>query len=258
MKTFAFRCFTLFFGLASTALIPANVLAGDHTNLEQGIPLEIEDPYVAGWLEREWQLATYFQRTADGKDRWLVEPRLEFGLPLRNMQTTLSFPTEFGSAVEEEGLRNVGLEWLYNVVTEGKLVPGAAFAAKVDFPTGNGSEGVDTTLKFLATKAIGPSELLQRLYYNLVWVHNADPMPREREDGFKQVVGYGVRLGPDTFFLADYVHEEEIESGRISNLLGAGLRRMLTPHLLLGFGAEFGIDEESPDFRIRLGLQKMF
>lgn len=230
----------------------------DHPNLEEGIPLDIEDPYAAGWLNREFQVASYFERTAEGTDLWLVEPRLEFGLPFRNMETKLSFPTEFGSAVDEEGLRNVGLEWLYTVVTESKLIPGTGLSAKADFPTGNGPEGVDTTLKFIATKAVFRSTLLQRVYYNLAWTHNDEPKAMERDSGFKHVVGYGMRLGPDTFLLADYIHEEEIESGRTSNIAEVGLRRMITPLLVMGVGAGFGLDDESPDFRIRFGIQKMF
>lgn len=250
---------SLYLGLTILSFLnPATSLAHDHPNLEEGIPLAIADPYAAGWLNREFQIASYFERTAAGEDLWLVEPRLEFGLPFRNMETSFTFPMEYGSAPEETGLRNVGLEWLYTFFTESHWIPGAGFSARADFPTGNGSEGVDTTLKFLAVKTLGETTLLQRLYYNLAWTHNAEAQAGEREDGFTQIIGYGVRIAPSAFFLADYVHEEEIESGLTSNIAEAGLRYMMTPLLVLATGVGFGLDEDSPDFRLRFGLQKMF
>lgn len=232
--------------------------AHDHSNLEEGIPLEIEDSYAASYLSREFQLASRFERTAEGKDVWMLVPRLEVGLPVRNSELSLSLPFEFGSAVAEEGLRNIGVELLYNFNTEGKYLPAFAIAGEIEFPTGNGPEGVDTALKFIATRTIGWTSLLQRAYFNAAWLHNDDPQPHERDDRYKIVVGYAVHAGADTMILADYIHEQELERGVTSNIAELGVRRMLNPLTVIAVGAGVGLDNDSPDFRIRFGLQKSF
>lgn len=58
--------------------------------------------------------------------------------------------------------------------------------------------------------------------------------------------------------LADYIHEQEIEEGVTSNIAEIGVRRMLNPLTLIAIGAGVGLDDESPDFRVRFGFQMSF
>jgi hypothetical protein len=232
--------------------------AHDHSNLESGIPLEVEDSYAAPWLNREVQLSSYFERTAEGKDHWLVEPRLEFGLPVRNAELTTGFPFEMGEATDEDGLQNVNVELFYNFNTEGRYLPAFAVSGEAAFPVGGDPEGVDTKLELIATRTIGYSTLLHRFYLNAAWLHNDEAEPLEREDRFKLVAGYAMRATADLFLLADYVHEQELERGVTSNMAEIGLRYMLTPRTVVALGAAAGLDDESPDFRVRFGLQWMF
>jgi hypothetical protein len=141
---------------------------------------------------------------------------------------------------------------------ENRYLPAFSLAGGVAFPTASDSRGVDTELKILATRTLGWGELLQRVHLNLSWLRNAGARNDEREDRFKAVVGYDIRLGPDTLALVDYVWEQEVERGVTSQIAEIGVRHMVHPLTALGAGIGIGLDSDSPDARATLGFQRSF
>lgn len=239
-------------------LIATNPLhAGGLLSVDGGLPLEVEDAYPAAYLDREAQMVGRYERTADGDDQWLLEGRLEYGFA-RNWEASLHVPLEFGSGVDDEGFQDVGVEALYNFNTETRYVPALWIAGGLDFPTASESSGVDTEVKLLATQSIGWSTLLHRVHLNLSWLGNAGAKEGERTDRFKAVAGYDIRLGPDRLLLANYVWEEELEEGVTSEIVEIGLRQMVNPLTAVAVGIGAGINDESPDFRATVGVQRSF
>lgn len=240
----------LFIGISGLA-------GGEHIRLEDGIPLEIGEAYPTGYRNREVQAIGRYERTRDGEDLWLVESRLEYGFA-RNWEASLSVPFEFGEGAMDEGIQDVGVEALYNFNSEGRYLPALSLSGGLHIPTAGDSRGADTEVMFLATKSIGWTDLFQRVHLNLSWLRNAGSEPGERENRYRAVAGYDIRTGPDTLLLADLVWEQETERGVDAILAEVGVRRMINPLTAVGVGVGAGLNNESPDIRATIGLQKSF
>jgi len=229
-------------------------LAADHMNLEEGIPVEIEDALPTAYRNIEIQGLFHWDREYNGDDRFTSEARLELG-PFRNTQLEIDVPFLWGDAVEEDGLGAVRLGALYNFNQETLLVPAFALAGDLELPTNDESEGVDTTLKFILTKTIGRSSVLQRIHVNGSWKHNSEAEGDEREDYYVAVAGYDVRVTPDTMLIIDFVREQDEMKDEEASIVEVGLRYQLTPLTVLALGAGAGIGDESPDVRVMVGFQ---
>ena len=238
--------------LAGVALPAAAQAQTDHFNLEEGLPTRVEDAYPTAFRNRELQIGPQYERTGEGDDRVLVNPRLEVGL-LRNVQLGVTVPVLLGSA-DRTGSGDVEVDALYNFNAEGLDLPAFSLAARAAFPTGLARQGVDAEFKLLVTRSI--SNRLDRLHLNLVYLRAGDPAPGERQDRYAAVLGYSGRLGPDMILVADFVREQEREEGANSNVVELGLRRQMTPLFVLSLGVGAGIGEESPDIRVTAGLQR--
>lgn len=224
----------------------------DHLNLEEGIPTQVEDAYPTAFRNREFQIGPRYERADGGGNRVQLDPRIEIG-PLRNTQLAITVPVLLGSA-DQTGSGDIQVDALYNFNTEGLSLPALSLGAQADFPTGEGRQGVDAQFKFLATKSI--SNRLARLHLNVIYARAGDPSPSERRNRYRAILGYSGRFGPDMILVADAVREQLREEGANSNVVELGLRRQMTPLIVLALGIGAGIGEESPDVRITLGLQR--
>ncbi len=242
--------------IASLWQITVPVQAADHSNLEEGLPTEVEDAYPIEYRGREIQGQIRYERTDDGEDRFVLDPRLEFGIA-RNAQVSISAPFYLGNA-DRTGSGNIRLNGLYNFNAESLTTPAFALAATAELPTGVDSAGVDTELKFIVTKTIGKGGALDRIHLNASWLNNDQSRSDERSDRYRVILGYSRRLNADTFLVADFVRQQEIGKGENSNVGELGIRRQLTPLTVLVFGVGAGIAEESPDFRATVGFQQSF
>lgn len=224
----------------------------DHVNLEEGLPTSLEDAYPTAYRNREIQFFTRYERTRDGKDRVTLNPRLEFG-PFRNTQISIEAPFYTGSA-DRTGSGDTRLEAFYNFNTESRKVPAFAVAGRITAPSGRNSRGVDTAIKFIATKSI--SNRFDRLHLNLELERNGGARFDERNTLYTAIFGYSGRVGADTVFVADFVRKQERMRGENSNIIEAGIRRQINPLTILTIGAGVGIGEQSPRFQIRIGIQR--
>ena len=99
---------------------------------------------------------------------------------------------------------------------------------------------------------------LDRLHLNLEFMHNAGRREDERSTRYAAILGYSTRVGPDTIFVADFSREQERRAGENANIIEAGIRHQVTPRTVFTIGAGAGIREESPKFRISIGIQRSF
>jgi hypothetical protein len=240
-------------GLAVMAcLAQAAVAQTDHINLEEGLPTRLEDAYPTAYRNREVQFFTRYERTREGEDRVTLNPRAEFSLA-RNWQFKVAAPFYTGSA-DRTGSGNVRMEAFYNFNVESLYVPAFALVGGVEFPSGKDSAGVDTTAKAILTQTI--SNRLDRLHLNAEITHNAGRMLDERSTRFTGVFGYSGRLGPDTILITDIVRQQERRRGENSNIIEVGIRRQLSPLMVLSVGAGAGVGDQSPKVLITIGIQR--
>lgn len=251
-------CFLLSasFGLTASITLWQNIVkAADHLNLEEGLPLEVEDAYPVPYKGRELQGVFRYERN-DGEDIFIIEPRIEYGFA-PNWQGRISVPFEFGNDTED-GIGDVGVELFYNFNTEGLHTPAFAISVGADFPTGEDSAGVDPTVKFIATKTLGTGSNLDRLHLNLSYTYNDQSGDEQRDHRLAAILGYSRRLNSETILVTDLVYEQEEEENEDSLLLELGIRYQLTPRNVLAVGAGVGLIENAPDFRITAGFQQSF
>lgn len=240
-----------------TALSFSDAFTADHTNLEEGLPTQIEDAYATAYMNREVQIAGRYQRTEDGKDRFRLEPIFEYGFA-RNAEISVSAPFLLGNA-DKTGSGNIRLDALYNFNTESVWLPAFAVAGEAEFPSGRHSAGVDTTVKIILSKMVYPySTWLHRLHLNGMWTRNAGRRPDERAGMFSGIVGFSGRIGKDMIGIIDIVRTEEREKGKEANIAEAGIRYQWNPLTVLSAGAGYGFGDESPKLRLMLGFQRSF
>lgn len=230
------------------------VYAGDHINLEDGIPVQAEDAFPIHYQGRELQIYSRYDRTDDSKNQFQLVPRLEYGFAL-NWQVELEAPFLFGSA-DKTTSGNTVLTALYNFNTENLWFPAVALKGGLEFPSGIDSSGVDTRLKLILTKTLSRSSFFHRIHFNFEWRHNNSPIPREREDRYIAVLGYQLRLGPNNQFIADIYRHQEINKDKVSNIIEVGLRHQWNPLTVLALGAGVGFTDQSPEIRGTLGIQR--
>jgi hypothetical protein len=133
-----------------------------------------------------------------------------------------------------------------------------ALAGRIDVPTGVNTTGLDTHVRFLATKTLPYTSLFQRVHVNVSWIRNSDPMSDERQNRYVAIVGYSALVARATVFVADYVREQQRSKGADSNIIELGIRQIINPLTVLSLGVGAGIAEESPTMRVTLGIQYSF
>ncbi len=230
--------------------------ASDHTNLEENLPTELEDAYPIKFRSREFQgMVRYID---EGKEnRFVYQPIFEFGI-LPNTQFKI-FGTFYSGNADREGSGDVSSELFYNFNTESVWMPATALAIEGKFPTGERSQGVDTTTKLIFSKMpFVRSTLLHRLHLNLLWTYNGGKDVDERRNILKGIIGFSIRAGKDATFILDYIREQKEKTGEHANVLEAGFRRQLTPFTLATLGGGAGIGADSERYRVTLGFQHAF
>ena len=238
-------------GLTAIAL-PAQ--AADHTNLEEGLPTEVEDAYPIHYQGIEVQTEVRFETLGDGAEALKIEPRLEWGFA-PNWQGRVTLPFNVLAEDDENALSAVGLEVFYNFNTEGIHIPAFAVSLGAEIPTEDDS-GVELTLKGIMTKSIGRGNALDRLHLNVGYTFNTEAHEGERDGRLSAVLGYSRRLSPETMFVSDIAFEQEEQDDENSLILEAGLRHQVSPLSVLSVGTGVGLTEDSPDFRLTFGWQQ--
>ncbi len=247
-------------GMACATLLAAfapAVHAADHNNLEPGIPTQVEDAYPIPYLGREIQGYTRYDRTRDNKDLLLIAPVVEYGFA-RNWQGSISVPYRVGNSENTAGSGNPEVEAFYNFNTESLSLPAFAVSVREGFPGGKGHAGVDSQIKLIATKILGPGDHLDELHINLIYLNTGHPEENMRRNRYQAIAGYSRRLGIDNVLVTDFVRSQEQFQGQNSNIVEIGLRHQTTPQTLYAVGIGAGIGEDSPKLRLTFGFQHSF
>lgn len=241
--------------LGCVALV--SLSAADHDNLEEHLPITVQDAYPLPFGAIEAQLAAGYQKPKNGDDAFALMPRLEYGLA-PNLQASVA--TTIITDGDRQGSGDITVGALYDFNQETVFVPAIAVAADVDLPTGEDSHGVGGVAWLLMTKGPVPSSS-DRLHLNLGWEWLGDSEGDERDGRFIGVLGWSRPLGTDTVLVLDVVRRESETYGLPwETAAEMGLRRQLTPLAVgsLGVGADWDDDTGYTGFRLTAGLQRSF
>lgn len=255
MKSPMTKIASIALALTGMLLLPG-AFASDHSNIEEGLPTQLEDAFPTAYRNREIQGVLRWDKQRNHDDRFYVEPRLEWGFA-RNWQAKFSVQGIAGEG-DKKGNGNVSAEAFYNFNMETLAIPAFAASLKAELPTGEKAAGTDTTLKLIGTKTLGKTSQFHRVHVNLAWTHNAGREPDERSNRWKGILGYSTRLGPDTMLVADVVRQQGEMKGEMGTLYEIGLRRQITPLTLITLGVGAGHDDAVPKYRVTGGFQHSF
>lgn len=256
--------------IAFCVLLAGPAIAADHSNLEEGLPVTIEDAYPIkqGGLEVQGYMQyDRVRRDPNGVSALMAVPRIEWGA-FRNFQLSVETAYTIGTAsTADQG--EVRAQGLYNFNTEGLVLPAMAVQVGVGQPYGYRAGGTETEVEFLATKSIGTPDPLglspyayvpRQLHFNAAWFHNYDPITGrdgERHDRYRVGVGYSQPVSNNVVLVADVYRETLRDRDRAVNLAQIGARYIVTPQTILAASAGFGFGGErgGSDVRLVLGLQ---
>lgn len=230
------------------------LLAADHRNLEEELPVRVEDAYPLEYRALEVQPFARYENRKGGVNQGIFTGRLEWGA-VRNGQFSIQVPVVVGSGDKGES-GDVRLGTLYNFNVEGVAVPAMSLAAEADLPTDGGS-GVDTTIKGILTKGRGG----HRFHLNFAYTFAGSPEAGERANRWFAGLGYDYPLNLDMLFVADVWAERGEHVGEGSTTVAeAGVRWMLTPYRLVagGIGVGLGGSRSRPNVLATLGMQQSF
>lgn len=230
--------------------------AADHTNLEEGLPVEAADAYAVNHHSRESQALARYEYSRDRTSKVMIDPRFEWGV-VRNGQLAVRVPVmlETGKRVD---LGRVAADALYNFNQETLTVPAFAIGGMVEAPTGAEAidKSFDPAMKLNVTKHLPGTTFLHALHFNAMWQFNVRRHAEEERAGRYKLIGaYSFRVSSWVLGIADFVREQRMEFGRYSNVAELGFRMQLTPLLVAAVGGGVGIGADSPRFRAALAIQ---
>ena len=247
--------------LAAAALlstVPAAV-AGDHTNLESGLPVVIEDAYVTPFNSIEAQGYLRYDHLSRGQgdgSQLSIVPRIEWGAA-RNLQLTLETPYRAGDARDtKQG--DVTFSGLYNLNNEGVHLPAISVGAGASTTYGYQNGGAEVSAEFVATKSlgsVGESYIPRRLSFNAIYYRNVDRREDDRAGRWRVGVAYAQPVTNDLVLVADVYREEQRTRREAENVAEIGGRYQLDPQTVVSLSVGGGFANQSPDGRFVVGFQ---
>lgn len=220
-------------------------LAVDHTNLEEGLPVEVIDAYPLEYLAREVQGQLQYRYLGNGEHQARVEPRLEIGFPY-NGQFAVRVPlaTTFTDQDTEFALERASLDFLYNFNQETLVLPALAIVAGVQAPDTREGGSFDPFGRAVLTKTIPGTTLWQRIHLNALFQANVDRGEDERAWRYLLAVGYDVRLTATAIAVVDVVRDQPLRDLPASNFAEIGTRIQITPLFAVALGGGAGATDD--------------
>src|SRR6266545_3560749 len=221
--------------------------------VEKGSPTQLEDAYPLEYRELDLEALFRYEKVANGHG-YVWAPRLEYGFA-KDWQARVTTPFLSGKTATDEPLHHtLQVEILHNFWYEASYNPALAASVELDFPTGRG-QGLDTTLKFLASKTLGTSSMLPRLHLNIAWTHNAAPQAGERNNLYGLAAGYTQLLNDRLMVIVDFFRQQAFTRGQTENVFEACLRFAVTSYVVVAAGVGFGVGSDSRDYHLQTGVE---
>jgi hypothetical protein len=234
------------------AVAAGDVHAIDHTNLDEGRPLHLEDAYAIAEGEIALEVGGGFTLPRRGSNQGLFPAEILYGaypnLQLSVGTTLTTDPRDIGDRPKSGDLQ---VSALYNFNQETISLPAFALKVGVDTPTGVGARGYGVELKGIVTKSIERLSLhLNAGYEFLIATSRGD-----RDGRYKGALGasYPIRAT----LVGDVFAEQSPRRGE-STVVGVevGVRYQLTPRMVwdVGIGTEFAGPAHRADLFMTTGF----
>jgi hypothetical protein len=246
--------------LLSACAATTSVLAADHTNLEEGLPVSVEDSYPIGYGKQEVQgvfAYDHLARNGGQKNFFSFNPRLAVGL-FPGFQVRFGALYQVGSDGSNSGPFNVG--GVYQLNDGGEAFPTFALSGGVDVHHGFNTGPVETSLKLVATKPLGNLSEKRDIHLNIGWTHNTNPGPDERSERYAIGVAYAQPFDAMTLLVVALVGEQELEQRTNRMMVEFGIRHKVSDELVVSAGGGIfritGPSEPTDGFRFVVGFQR--
>ena len=249
----------------SAALIgvawPAQAL--DPTSLE---PVEPFEPHLIT-LQEETQFDRYHHYELETETNLLYDAT-------KNLGFEFSVPAELDDK-EPKGIGDVRLRLKYVFNPDEESGPMVALSGEVVAPTARESAGLGADADLRITLPLGESEAHHKLHLTLkeTYFSGADTSPWRRLDfdtgqfesypgdrkfAYQVVAGYSRLFGPATEFRLDFDREQLDVKGKTANVIQAGFTHDFNDTVSVMLGGGVGLGSDSPDFRVRTGIEFRF
>jgi Putative MetA-pathway of phenol degradation len=240
------------------AMTTSDVYGIDHTNLDEGRPLRLEDAYAIADGEIALEAGGGFTLQRRGPNRGLFPAEILYGA-YPNLQvglgTTLS--TDPRDIEDRPKSGDLLLSALYNFNQETISLPSLALKVGVDTPTGVGAQGYGVELKGIITKSIERLSLHLNAGYEFLIA-----TPRGDRDGrYTLALGASYPIGAPQFtratLVGDVFAEQSTRRGEPTCVgTEVGLRYQLTPRMVwdVGIGTEFAGPARRSDLFMTTGF----
>ncbi len=206
----------------------------DYRNLDDDRPSRVEDAYPIERYAFELSGAYRWERATGGASRHLFVPELAYGiLPGVEIGIKTPFLTDGGLA----GLRALAL---FNLTTERPTLPGLSLRMDAGLPWGGeAGQGAALSLSALATRSFGR----QRVHAvgAVALRRQDDPASAEALPVWKAGIALDRTLfRSSTLVVFDGLAEREVPGSPLRFTAGLGMRRQLTPTIVLDAGLSYG------------------
>jgi hypothetical protein len=197
-----------------------------------------------------------YQRGRRRTDSFEASIESQWGVA-RNLNLRLSTAYGFGEGDgADQGSVTPGV--LYLLTEERGWLPAFAVQGEVDLPFGAGDPSIETTLTVLASKTTGSGPGAWGVHLNATWLARPDPGVEERRHRYQFSGAVSHVVGRDTLLIAEYVRERQERGEDDLSLVQAGLRYRMEGGTTVGFAAGAGLNDDSPRFRLLVGLTTEF
>jgi hypothetical protein len=240
------------------AITTGDVYAIDHTNLDEGRPLRLEDAYAIADGEIALEAGGGFTLRRRGPNRGVFPAEILYGA-YPNLQvglgTTLS--TDPRDIEDRPKSGDLQVNALYNFNQETISLPAFALKVGLDAPTGIDAQGYGIEFKGVITKSVERLSLHLNAGYEFLVAR-----PRGDRDGrYKFALGASYPIGAPQFtratLVGDVFAEQSTRRGE-SPVVGTevGLRYQLTPRMVwdVGIGTEFAGPAQRSDLFLTTGF----
>ncbi len=229
----------------------------DPQALSANIPVRIKDALVSGDLGDIGLYATE-RDTEDKNGKYSLHggPKVKISLA-PGLAVNLLPVNEIGDTRSGHGSLAAGAVE-YQISDQTARMPAIMVEGVYDLPYGPEHGPAEYHLLAVATKFLGTSEQAPRLDLEVTWGHIGSPEPQERRDRFSLGLAYSRLLGFTDAIVVDAVHQQQRTAGKQANFIDLGLNHEIGAKLLVGIGAGAGIAEQSPAFRVFLGVKWSF
>jgi len=238
------------------------VHAVDHSNLDEGRPLRLDDAYSIADGELALEVGGGFALPRRGSNRGVFPGEVLYGAyPNLQLAVGTTFSTDPHDIDDRRKSGDLHFTGLYNFNQETIGLPAFALKLGLDTPTGIDGHGYAVEFKGIVTKSI---ERLS-LHLNAGYEFFTGTSRAERDGRYKLALGASYPVGAPRFtrltLVGDLFAEQSPRHGEPTSLgIEVGVRYQLTPRMVwdVGMGTEFAGPSHRSDLFMSTGLSVGF